>query len=311
MQYPIADAHCDYLFGAMEYGYTIDTPKRDQTIALPALKTGGVALQSFACWSDTTLRTPPLLQVLTMIDRYHTMLDTHPEFVPFSASFRPDSGKIATFLTVEGAECCMGSPSILRDLYRLGVRAMAFTWNSDNELSGAAEGKRKRGLTASGRELLREMNRLHMAFDVSHLSDAGIDDALSVSTEPIYASHSNARARMQAPRCIRDEHIKEIANRGGVVGINFYGPQLVRGGVATIADIVAHILHVAEVGGIEACCIGSDFDGMTRYPKDLRNPSYLPALCRALEQAGLSRDEVYAIAYGNLARYLSRFTANA
>lgn len=311
MQYPIADAHCDFLFGAMEYGYTIDTGCRDQTITLPALKTGGVALQSFACWSDTTLRTPPLVQVLTMIDRYHTMLDTHPEFVPFSPSFRPDSGRIATVLTVEGAECCMGSASVLRDLYRLGVRAMAFTWNSDNELAGAAEGKRKRGLSPIGRELLQEMNRLHMAFDVSHLSDAGIDDALSLSTEPIYASHSNARALMQAPRCISDEHILAIAKRGGVIGINFYGPQLVRGGSAVIDDIVAHILHVVEIGGIEACCIGSDFDGMTRYPKDLRDPSYLQALCRALNAKGLGREEVYAIAYGNLARYLSQFTEDA
>ena len=82
MKFYAADAHCDYLFGAMEYGWTIDTQKRNQTITLENLKKGGVALQFLAAWSDTTLKVPSLEQVLIMIDRYHTMLETHPELVP-------------------------------------------------------------------------------------------------------------------------------------------------------------------------------------------------------------------------------------
>lgn len=307
MKFYAADAHCDFLFGAMEYGWTIDTQKRNQTITLENLKKGGAALQFFAAWSDTVLKVPPLEQVLIMIDRYHTMLSERPELVPLTGDFDPASGKIATVLAVEGAECLGASPSILRDLYRLGVRAMTFTWNSDNELAGAGEGKRRRGLSSAGREILREMNRLGIAFDVSHLSDDGIEDALALSAQPIFASHSNCRKLQNAPRCLRDEYIRAIAEKGGVVGINFYGPQLCASGNASIADIVRHIAHAAEIAGVKHVCIGSDFDGMQRYPKDLKNPSDLPALFDALLSEGFTPAEVERIAYKNLHDYIVQF----
>ena len=307
MQFYVADAHCDYLFGAMDYGWTIDTQKRNQTITLENLQKGGVALQFLAAWADTTLKVPPLEQVLIMIDRYHTMLETHPELVPLTKDFDPRSDRIATVLAVEGAECLGASPSILRDLYRLGVRAMTFTWNSDNELAGAGQGKKRRGLSQAGREILFEMNRLGIAFDVSHLSDDGIEDALALSTQPIFASHSNCRKLQNAPRCLKDEYIKAIAQKGGVIGINFYGPQLCESGHAAIADIVRHISHAVSVGGIDHVCIGSDFDGMQRYPKDLRNPSDLPALFNALLSEGFTPVEVERIAYRNLHDYIVQF----
>ena len=307
MQFHVADAHCDFLFGAMDYGWTIDTQKRNQTITLPNLQKGGVALQFLAAWADTKLRVPPLEQVLIMIDRYHSMVAEHPELVPLSKDFDPVSGKIATVLAVEGAECLGASPSILRDLYRLGVRAMTFTWNSDNELAGAGQGKKRRGLSAAGREILSEMNRLGIAFDVSHLSDAGIEDALALSTQPIFASHSNCRQLMNAPRCLKDEYIRAIAEKGGVVGINFYGPQLTESGHATIRDIVRHIAHAVSVAGVNHVCIGSDFDGMQQYPKDLKNPSDLPALLDALLSEGFTPSEVERIAYRNLHDYIVQF----
>ena len=307
MHFYAADAHCDYLFGAMEYGWTIDTQKRNQTITLENLQKGGVAIQFLAAWADTTMRVPPLEQVLLMIDRYHTMLETHPEIVPLTKDFDPRSGKIATVLAVEGAEALGASPSILRDLYRLGVREMMFTWNSDNELAGAAQGKKRRGLTAAGKEILAEMNRLGMAFDVSHLSDDGIEDALMLSKQPIFASHSNCRRLQNAPRCLPDEYIRAIAKMGGVVGINFYGPQLCESGHAEIKDIVRHIAHIASIAGVGHVCIGSDFDGMQRYPKDLKNPSDLPALFDALLSEGFTPAEVERIAYRNLHDYIVQF----
>ena len=307
MQFYAADAHCDYLFGAMEYGYDMRTQKRNQTITLENLQKGNVSLQFLAAWADTTMRVPPLEQVLIMIDRYHTLVETDPAFVPLTKDFDPACGKIATVLAVEGAECLGASPSILRDLYRLGVRAMTFTWNSDNELTGAGQGKRRRGLSAAGKEILSEMNRLGIAFDVSHLSDAGIEDALELSTQPIFASHSNCRALMDAPRCLKDEYIKAIAEKGGVVGINFYGPQLCQSGRAAIADIVRHISHAVSVGGVGHVCIGSDFDGMQRYPKDLKNPSDLPKLFDALLSEGFTPEEVERIAYRNLHDYIVQF----
>ena len=100
---------------------------------------------------------------------------------------------------------------------------------------------------------------------------------------------------------------EEIAKRGGVVGINYYGPQLTKNGTATIDDIVRHIVHAVEIGGIDAVCLGSDFDGMTRYPVDLPNPSKLQDLCKALERAGFTPNEVQKIAYQNLHDYIVQF----
>ena len=307
MIYPIADAHCDYLFGAMEYGWNIHDGKRDQTMTLQNLKAGNVRLQFFAAWSDEKLSLPPLEQVLMMIDRYYDMLESEPSIVRLTKDYEPTGDTIASLLTVEGAECVEASPSILRDLYRLGVRAMTFTWNSNNELAGAAEAKRQKGMTKDGKAILKEMNRLGMAFDVSHLSDAGVEDALRWSDAPIFASHSNCRMLCNVPRALKDSYIREIGKRGGVVGINYYGPQLTKSGVATIDDIVRHIRHAVDIAGVNAVCLGSDFDGMTRYPADLKNPSQLQDLCAALERAGFTQAEVERIAYRNLHDFIVSF----
>lgn len=305
--YYIADAHCDFLYGAMEYGYHLQSRTRNQCMHLPAMEAGGVALQLFACWYDDKLKTSPTQQCLTMIDCFYRMLEENPKLVPFTRDFDPASGKIAALLTMEGGEPCEGSLSMLRIFKRLGVGAMTFTWNENNELGGAAMARRQKGLTALGKEMLREMNRVGVAMDVSHLSDAGILDALSLSDAPIFASHSNARAVLPSPRSLPDYLIREIALQGGVIGVNFYSPQLVERGRAGLKDIVRHIMHIVSVGGIDCCCFGSDFDGMTAYPPEIPDSSGYPALCRELRRAGFSEEETGKIAYWNLHRYLSRF----
>ncbi|MDO4564534.1 MAG: dipeptidase [Clostridia bacterium] len=304
--FPIADGHCDFLYGAMQYGYDIRTLKRDQTIHLPYMEGGNVALQCFAAWVDSTLKTPPLQQCMTMIERFYNMLDENPELVPFTGDFRPDSGKIAAILTIEGGEAMEGSLAMLRIYKRLGVRALTFTWNENNELAGAANARQSRGLTGLGKEMLAEMNRLGIALDVSHLSDAGIRDALKLSSRPIYASHSNARAIKNVPRCLPDELILGIAEQGGLIGVNFYPPQLCDG-EAGVADVVRHIMHIVGIGGVDCCAFGSDFDGMQRYPRDIRNSLDYQKICRALVQAGFTEEQTERIAYWNLHRFFAQF----
>ena len=214
---------------------------------------------------------------------------------------------LAAVLTIEGGEVCEGSLAMLRIFKQLGVKTMTMTWNENNELAGAAMARRQKGLTILGREMLREMNDIGVALDVSHLSDDGIRDALEFSTRPIFASHSNARALMNVPRALPDDLIREIALQGGVIGVNFYGPQLTKNKQAGIDDIVAHILHIVSVGGVDCCCFGSDFDGMSVYPRDLKNSSDYPALCEALLRAGFNEEQVSRIAYWNLHRYLAQF----
>ena len=122
MIYPIADAHCDYLYGAMEYGWNIQKGKRDQTMTLPNFREGNVRLQFFAAWTDTTLQVPPLEQVLLMIDRYYDMLETEPSIVKLTKDYVPTGETIASVLAIEGAECVAKSyPAFWDDFGALTV----------------------------------------------------------------------------------------------------------------------------------------------------------------------------------------------
>lgn len=304
---PVADAHCDFLYNAVQYAHDIGSGTTGQAIALPYMQKGNVALQFFAAWMDTGLRMPCLQQCVMMIDAYKRMLERYADVLtPLTKTFVPGQGKIATVLTVEGGEAIEGSLSVLRILYELGVRAMTLTWNENNELAGAAVKKRK-GLTELGREVIEEMCRIGMAIDVSHLSDASLDDVLQIATRPIFASHSNARALCNSPRALQDAHITAIAQQHGVIGVNFYYRQLTKENTASIADIVRHIDHIVTVGGIDCCAIGSDFDGMVQYPEDLKNSADFPALFEALSRMGYTEAEIRKIAYENLRNYIIQF----
>ena len=305
--FPVADGHCDFLYGAVQSGYDLKKPKREQTVRLDDLLSGGVALQFFACWIDTSLASQPLHQCIAMIDAYQRMLETHDELVPLTRAFVPECGKIATVLSVEGGEAVDGSLAVLRVLYRLGVRAMTLTWNESNELSGAAMGRGNKGLSAIGRDIIDEMCALGLAIDVSHLSDKGIEQVLARATRPVFASHSNAKGIHDHPRSLNDELIREIAQQGGTIGVNFYYQQLTKNGEACIDDIVRHICHIVEFGGINCCAIGSDLDGMQQYPKDFKTSRDFPALFNALLKRGFSEAEVYRIAYQNLRDYIVQF----
>ena len=125
LQFPVADGHCDFLYGMAQYGYELASPKPGQTVRLSDLRAGGVAIQFFAAWTDMALRTAPLHQCLAMIDAYERMREEYAEaLVPLTRDFTPGCGRIATVLTVEGGEAVDGSRAMLRTLYRLGVRAM-------------------------------------------------------------------------------------------------------------------------------------------------------------------------------------------
>lgn len=308
---PVADGHCDFLYGVVNHGYDFERPHlSQQNIARDRLKQGNVKMQFFAAWTDMALRLPPLQQCLAMIDAYYAMHQAYPCLRPLTKNAQTDPQEqdvIDTVLTIEGGEAIEGSLSVLRMLHRLGVRAMALTWNSNNELSGAALGRGNKGLSSLGVEVVEEMGRIGMAVDVSHLSDRGIDEVLHISTRPVFASHSNCREVYASPRSLTDEQIRAIAAQGGTIGINFYHKQLTSHPHAEIADIVAQLSHLAGVGGVDCCAIGSDFDGMPKYPVDLQTSADFPALVQALLTAGFSSSDVEKIMYQNLHRYILQF----
>ncbi len=308
--WPIADAHCDFLYYMHNEGWSILNPRERQAVALPYMRAAGVALQFFAAWVDPELKGSCMAQCLSLIDAYWRMLEESKGVLePLGPDFKPLEGKIATVLTIEGGEAIEGSLEALRMFYRLGVRAMTLTWNYSNELASPAMRKTNKGLTPLGRRVLREMDRIGMALDAAHLSDAGISEALSLVTRPIFASHSNARAVSHHRRSLGDDHIREIAKAGGVICVNYYPPQLrAEEEQASALDVAKHAAHIAAIAGPGHVALGSDFDGMCKYPRDLKNQADLPILLKALLDVGFTEAEARRVAYDNLRDYIIQFT---
>ncbi len=302
MYIPFADGHCDFLYGMVNWGYDMNRPAKRQAVGLEALKAGNVKLQTFAAWIDVTLKRSALSQVIAMADAYERLLEENRVFVRLSPDFDTEDEHIATVLTIEGGEAAEEYLENLRCFRRMGFVAMTLTWNTPNKLAYPAVLKGKKGLTALGREMIREMARLGMAVDVSHLGDYGIDGVLEEDVK-VFASHSNARAVFNTPRSICDEHIREIARRGGTVGVNFYNKQLCKG-AATVPIIADHIMHIVDVGGVSCAAIGSDFDGMTAYPEGLGTPAGLPLIAKELCLRGLDDETVRRVCCDNLLGFM-------
>ncbi len=167
-------------------------------------------------------------RTLDMIDAVYRAVERHPNdlvFATTAADIRraKKEKKIAALMGIEGGHAIENSLATLREFHRLGVRYMTLTWNNTNDWADAGRGEKiHHGLSPFGEEVVREMNRLGMLVDVSHVSDETMSDALDVSKAPIIASHSSARALSNVPRNIPDDLLKRIADKGGVIQVNFY-----------------------------------------------------------------------------------------
>ena len=308
MDYSVADAHCDFLYYMLHRGYDISAPRHGQAVDIQGMQAGGAAMQLFAAWIDPDEDTTFLQQCMSLIDAYKRMLAGCDKLVELTKDFVPGQGKIAAVLTIEGGEAIEERLENLRLFHELGVRAMTLTWNDQNELASPAMARRDKGISRLGRSVVREMERLNMAVDVAHLSDISIDGVFEEISGPVFSSHTNARSVLAHRRSLCDRHIKEISRRGGVVGVNYYSPQLVHRGRAGIDDIVRHIEHIAAVGGINCVALGSDFDGMGlyAYPVGLTSWNDVPKLMHALERAGFKQDDIRKIACDNLMGFMKK-----
>src|SRR5215203_1489636 len=206
------------------------TPPAPYRTTIARMKEGGLTAEFFSLYvkpwyvqnGGSTRRT------LDMIDSVYRAVERHPNDLMMATSVADirrakRQGKIAALMGIEGGHAIEDSLATLREFYRLGARYMTLTWNNTNNWADAARGEKKHnGLSEFGKEVVREMNRLGMLIDVSHVSDKTMSDALDVSTAPIIASHSSARALSDVPRNIPDDLLKRIAKNGGVVHVNFY-----------------------------------------------------------------------------------------
>ena len=212
-------------------------------------------------------------------------------------------GRVCAVLALEGAEPVQDSLSLLRLFWRLGFRSMSLTWSQRNMLAdGCWEQRTRGGLSRLGVEYVKEAERLGLILDVSHLSDAGFWDLVELTRKPIIASHSNCRALCDSPRNLTDEQIEAIAERGGIVGVNFAPGLLTGSRRATVDDVVRHVEHIVEVAGAEHAGIGADYDGIGSTPEGLEDVSKLPNLTARLLEEGFSDKEVRMILGGSFLR---------
>jgi membrane dipeptidase len=200
-----------------------------------------------------------------------------------------EAGRLAAVLSIENGDAIEDDPGRLEAFYEAGVRMFSLTWNPSNRLADGAFGDRHGGLTPFGRQVVRRLQELGMILDVSHLSERSFWDAVEISRGPLIASHSNAASRTPHPRNLSDAQIRALAGRGGVIGINFYPDFL---GGASVARVVQHIDHLVSIGGVGCVAMGSDFDGISRAPRGLENPSKFPALCHILAGHGYQPEEI-------------------
>lgn len=223
-----------------------------------------------------------------------------------------DAGKISAFLTIENGSLIDGKMDKIREIYDLGVRLVTLTWNDDNCLGHCHSQKPEemsRGLTGFGKEAVRYMQELGILVDVSHLSDGGFRDVAEASRRsgvPFVASHSNCRALAPATRNLTDAMIRELAECGGVAGLNLEPTFLNEDEmdkVSRIERICDHAMHLIDRGGIECVGLGTDFDGISG-EFEISDCTKLPLLFDALRKRGLSEDAVEQIAYQNTARVI-------
>jgi membrane dipeptidase len=193
------------------------------------MKKGGLTAEFFSLYIKPWYVTHggAARRTLDMIDSVYRAVERHPKDLMFATSAADirraqAQGKIACLMGIEGGHAIENSLPTLREFYRLGVRYMTLTWNNANDWADSNREKKHNGLTDFGKDVVREMNRLGMLVDVSHVSDKTMSDALDVSKAPIIASHSSARALSDVPRNIPDDLLKRIAKNGGVVQVNFY-----------------------------------------------------------------------------------------
>ena len=307
------DLHCDTVT-MLKKGETIE--ESHCKVSLENLKGSDTLVQCFAAFIPTGYFPAPVRKGLVkkqferIYENYRRMLEQHPQ------ELRPvlcagdirlcrEEGKIGALLTLEDGGIMGDEITNVEDFYQKGVRLVTLTWNSQNPIGyprSKDPNKMARGLKPYGFQVLEELERLGMAADVSHLSDGGFWDVIRHGKKPPLASHSNARDICEHPRNLTDDMIRALAEKGGIMGLNF-GPEFLGAGKGNrVEDMVRHIHHILQVGGEDVIALGSDFDGIGG-ENEVDSPADCPKLYDALLESGLPESLLEKIWWKNAERY--------
>ena len=293
------DTHADTLFRlCFPYG-----ENEEMDVTREKLLKGGVSVQVMAMFVGRS----DLKSIRIAFDK---MLAKKEEMK--AAGFRQvddlkeaKDGEAAFMLSVEGCDLLDGHGEMIAEWRKQGVRMAALTWNYENCVATPASRDATTGLKPFGREAVREMQRLKMAVDVSHLNEKGFYELLEMGVIPL-ASHSCCRKLCDHVRNLTDDQLKNLFAAGGYVGVNFYPAFLRRDEKAGITDVCDHVLHMLEMGGEGHIGFGSDFDGIEMKPEGLTGPQDFPKLMDALRRRGLDEKMIRGIAGENLLQYYDR-----
>lgn len=318
----LIDMHCDTLM------HLVRKPERslgdaDCHISLEGMKEAGTLAQFFACFThlkdyrEAGGYEDCYSQALDMISCMERQISLFPEELAPGRSYEEimknkAEGKISAVLTVEEGGILNGKAERLDVLYGKGVRLMTPMWNYENCLGHPNSNDEKmmeKGLKEFGIEIVERMGDLGMIVDVSHASDGTFRDILNYATGPVVASHSNCRELCANPRNLSDEMIRALAQKGGVCGLNFYGPFLGTKNASRTDEMAEHILHMIQVGGEEFPAVGTDFDGIDGMEHmDIPHVSKMGRLWDALKKRGVPESRLELIWSGNALRVMKEIS---
>ena len=317
------DMHCDTLMTAWRKKWPEVYDRPEMMVDIKRLVQGGCRAQFFAIFLPSPMMKERMGLAQMDDDDYidqlylifRTTLEQHGDAVAQAGNLaqvreNASAGKLSAILTMEDGRSVDGKMEKLERYYNMGVRVIGLTWNQEN-CFGAPNSRdaaiMAKGLTDFGKDAIARMNELGMGVDVSHLSDGGFWDVARLTKKPFFATHSNCRSLNPHPRSMTDEMIRALADKGGVMGVNFCPSFLVQdteNNRATCDMLTAQLRHMIRVGGEDCAAIGTDFDGMNG-ELEIASADQMPKLFTALDRAGFTSREIEKIAFMNAERVMA------
>lgn len=326
----VVDMHCDTiteLYKKRQDKEYATLMKNQLHMDLEKMQQGNYAIQNFALYVDLRNVTDPYRHAKELMMFFREEMETCREHIRIVQNWNEieenwNQGILSAMLTLEEGGICQGDLKKLQEFYDGGARMMTLTWNFENELAypnvvhvTEQDGRKtiqwepdtKHGLKEQGIIFIEAMEEMGMIIDVSHLSDAGIWDVFRHTKKPFVASHSNARTIANHPRNLTDDMLLALSERGGVAGINFCDGFLkVRERdseeqYSYVSDMVRHMEHMKQIGGIECIGLGSDFDGIPSR-LEFENAAGIQTLADVMHQKKFTDREIEAVFSGNVLR---------
>lgn len=271
------DCHCDTLTKVMECEQNLI--ENNMQIDIARLSEFESATEIFAIWLDDKYLAEAYKNTNRAIDFFKSQIEKYGNYfsqVKTKEDLLNEENKVKAIVSIEGGEAIEGSIDKLYEFYEKGVRLMTLTWNHKNEIGCGALSGITDGLTDFGKSVIKEMNNMNMFIDVSHINEKGFWDVVKTTTKPIIATHSNSFTICNHPRNLKDDQLKAIAEMNGAIGLNIYPPFVRDSESVTSEDLLRHIDYILNKTGENVLGMGTDFDGISKSPKDLEDISKLP-----------------------------------